>query len=424
MRPAPWTPGMPGTGGRGTPRGWAGGTPGTRRPPAPAEPVAGAGLHPATSTDSRHGLCWSREGCHLPRGVDVPSGKQLPAEQLARRTSWGRRDLIPPALRGNHGWPGLLSPLPALSGAETQEEQVDPRGRGLRDGSGFKSHRNTGKKGKSWTPPRLWFPVTVGRTRGLGTTLRLSPRWQPLRSGSPSSAGRLASGRCHVHGISQWPRGAWKTKPHQGRASPPASRLWRPGGPLLPSQHGDRRCQTWEPWLHRRRGPSLPGVGVWAVRLPPAWFGYLLSNYCPHCQKCPLIRSASSQNLSPRPSTFLFYGKEMIFSALLFFEQVKAHPPHCALCKCEAKFRVVRIQTSAIAASPNYSRPSDPVSSITAFQTFQRSSLLPPPPEDFSLKLVYVTCNFRLSRHPCLSTVYPKTSTMSWSLVYHKTPYA
>lgn len=60
--------------------------------------------------------------------------------------------------------------------------------------------------------PGQWSPVTAGGTRGLGTTLLPSPRRQPPRSGSPCPAGRSASGRGHVHVISQCPQGAPKAK--------------------------------------------------------------------------------------------------------------------------------------------------------------------------------------------------------------------
>lgn len=217
---------------------------------------------------------------------------------------------------------------------------MDPRGRGLRDGSGFKSRRNTEKKKKKkkqeklnaagavvsghggrdpWpgdhaaalpaaTAPALGVAVPSGkvsvRTRPRSRDQPMSARRTKDKENGGPAARRRPRPRAGLH-LGFWARSRFPRAPAgkaQGRASPPASRFRLPGGPVLLSQDRDLYCQTQRPaQVAGTKSALRQGL---TVKLPPVWSRYLLSNYCPHCQKCPLLKSASSQNPSPRPPPY------------------------------------------------------------------------------------------------------------------------
>lgn len=185
-----------------------------------------------------------------------------------------------------------------LSGAETQEEQVDPRGRGLRDGSGFKSRRNTEKKKKKkkqeklnaagavvsghggrdpWpgdhaaalpaaTAPALGVAVPSGkvsvRTRPRSRDQPMSARRTKGKENGGPAARRRPRPRAGLH-LGCWARSRFPRAPQARRRAGPL--LLRPGSgfPVALFCCPRTGTSTVRPRsLHRWRGPSLPGVRV------------------------------------------------------------------------------------------------------------------------------------------------------------------
>lgn len=175
---------------------------------------------------------------------------------------------------------------------------MDPRGRGLRDGSGFKSRRNTGKKKKKkkqeklnaaravvsghggrdpWpgdhaaalpaaTAPALGVAVPSGkvsvRTRPRSRDQPMSARRTKDKENGGPAARRRPRPRAGLH-LGFWARSRFPRAPQARRRAGPL--LLRPGSgfPVALFCCPRTGTSTVRPRsLHRWRGPSLPSVRV------------------------------------------------------------------------------------------------------------------------------------------------------------------